>query len=84
MGAEAHTIKKKIKKITDKLKKDEPKEKIFCPFCNSEFDGNEPKIFNSHIRCCGISRIRIKKACDLFPPSQDIQLNALIFENQKK
>ena len=84
MGAEAHTIKKKLRKITDKLKKDELKEKIFCPFCNSEFDGNEPKIFNSHIRCCGISRIRIKKACDLFPPSQDIQLNALIFKNQKK
>ena len=84
MGAEAHTIKKKLRKITDKLKKDEPKEKIFCPFCNSEFDGSEPKIFNSHIRCCGISRIRIKKACDLFPTSQDIQLNALIFKNQKK
>ena len=57
MGAEAHTIKKKIKKITDKLKKDEPKEKIFCPFCNSEFDGNEPnkgKTLNSIFEPFGI------------------------------
>ena len=84
MGVEAQTsIKQKIRKITDKLRKEEG-EKIYCPFCNSEFNGNEGPLFNSHIRCCGTAKIKIKKACDLFPPSQDIQLNALIFKYQKK
>jgi hypothetical protein len=33
---------------------------------------------------CGIAKIKIKKACDLYPPSQDQELNDLIFKNQKK
>ena len=33
---------------------------------------------------CGIAKIKIKKACDLYPPCQDKELNDLIFKNQKK
>jgi len=59
-------------------------EKVFCPFCNASFPSDDPVIFNSHTRMCGIAKIKIKKACDLYPPCQDKELNDLIFKNQKK
>ena len=76
-------IKEAIKKKFNIKKKKEEKqiEKIECPFCNASFPADNPFVFNSHARLCGI---KISKACDLFPPSQDIELNNLIFKNQKE
>ena len=82
MGVQHSSIKKK-NKLALKKKKERELEKIHCPFCNSEFNSQDPSIFNNHIRLCGIAKIKIKKACDLFPPSQDIVLNNHIFKNQK-
>ena len=79
---ETSKFKKKIKKVFKKNEK--IVERITCPFCNMSFLSEDPVLFNTHIRNCGIAKIKIKKACDLFPPSQDIQLNELIFKNQKK
>ena len=56
-------------------------ENINCPLCNSSFPSDNPFLFNSHIRLCGI---KISKSCDLFPPGQDYELNKLIFKNQKE
>ena len=81
MGAD---IKSKIKK---KKGKEREKEKqlynIYCPFCNSCFNSADPSIFNTHIKLCGIAKIKINKSCDLFPPGQDIALNKSIFKNKK-
>ena len=82
MGGE-ESFKKKIKRVFTK-KDNKIILKEFCPFCNTSFPADDPGIFNSHIRMCGIAKIKIKKACDLYPPSQDIELNDLIFKNQKK
>ena len=54
---------------------------IFCPFCNKGFNSLDPSLINIHIKKCGISKIEIYKSCDLYPPSQDIVLNNLIFNN---
>ena len=54
---------------------------IFCPFCNKGFNSLDPSLINIHIKKCGISKIEIDKSCDLYPPSQDIVLNNLIFNN---
>ena len=83
MGADHSRVKSKIRKITKKGKGKTLINQIFCPFCNSGFNSDEPFIFNTHIRSCGIAKIKIKKACDLFPPSQDIVLNQSIFKNIK-
>ena len=63
----------------------EPKElyDIFCPFCKKGYYSSNPSLFNTHTRKCGISKIKISKPCDLYPPSQDIVLNDLIFSNKK-
>ena len=82
MGGE-ESFKKKIKRVFTK-KNNKIVEKVFCPFCNASFPSDDPEIFNSHTRMCGIAKIKIKKACDLYPPSQDFELNDLIFKNQKK
>ena len=74
-------IKEAIKKKFKKKKEEKQIEKIECPFCNASFPADNPFVFNSHARLCGI---KISKACDLFPPSQDIELNNLIFKNQKE
>ena len=76
--------KKKNKKKNSKIIPERQIEKVFCPFCNSSFPSENPFIFNSHIRSCGLAKIKIKKACDLYPPSQDFELNKLIFKNQIK
>ena len=73
---------KKIKK--NKKNKEKITDKVHCPFCNSYFPGDDPTIFNNHIKVCNLAKIKIKKACDLYPPSQDYELNKLIFKNQKR
>ena len=84
MGAEHGVIKSKFKFLSLK-KKDKNKQidRIYCPFCNLGFNGDDPILFNTHTRMCGIAKIKIKKSCDLFPPSQDLILNEYIFKNQK-
>ena len=81
MGVD-ESFKKKFKKAFKKNKK--VIDNVHCPFCDASFPSDDPSIFNNHTRMCGIAKIKIKKACDLYPPSQDIELNALIFKNQKK
>ena len=81
MGGE-ESLKSKIKRVFKKSNK--ISENVHCPFCNASFPSDDPSIFNNHTRMCGIAKIKIKKACDLYPPSHDIQLNALIFKNQQK
>jgi hypothetical protein len=81
MGGE-ESLKSKIKRVFKKTNK--ISENVHCPFCNASLPSDDPSIFNNHTRMCGIAKIKIKKACDLYPPSQDIQLNALIFKNQQK
>ena len=84
MGAEHSHIKSKILKKAKKMKEKQLKlTQIFCPFCNTGFNSDNPFIFNTHIRSCGIAKIKVKKACDLFPPGQDIDLNQAIFKNIK-
>ena len=85
MGADHGVIKSKFKFLSLK-KKDKNKQidRIYCPFCNLGFNGDDPIIFNTHTRMCGIAKIKIKKSCDLFPPSQDLILNEYIFKNQKE
>ena len=83
MGADHGVIKSKLKFLTLK-KKPIPINRIYCPFCNLGFNDDDPSLFNSHIRNCVIAKIKIKKACDLFPPSQDLTLNQLIFKNKKE
>ena len=86
MGANHSSIKSKKNKNKNKKGKEKEKifDKIYCPFCNLGFNSEDPFLFNTHTRMCGIAKIKIKKACDLYPPSQDIVLNHSIFENQKK
>ena len=85
MGADHGVIKSKFKFLSLK-KKDKNKQidRIYCPFCNLGFNGDDPILFNTHTRMCGIAKIKIKKSCDLFPPSQDLILNEYIFKNQKE
>ena len=78
MGNELKKIKKN-KKTQEKII-----DKVHCSFCNSSFPGDDPTIFNNHIKVCNLAKIKIKKACDLYPPSQDYELNKLIFKNQKR
>ena len=68
--------------IDSNTKKLKELDKIACPFCQKEFSSSDPKLFNLHIKKCGISKIEISKSCDLFPPGQDIPLNSLIFKNK--
>jgi hypothetical protein len=65
-----HSIKKRLKEL----------DKIFCPFCKQEFSSSYAEIFNMHTKRCGLSKINLK-ACDSYPPGQDIILNELIFKN---
>ena len=73
-----------IKEIFDpNIQKKRELDQIQCPFCQKLFSSSNPLSFNSHTRKCGISKIEIEKSCDLYPPSQDIFLNDLIFNNSK-
>ena len=55
-------------------------DQINCPICQKAFSSSIPSIFNSHVKMC--VNIKVEK-CSLYPPSQDIVLNEIIFENQK-
>ena len=55
-------------------------DQINCPICQKAFSSSIPSIFNSHVKKC--VNIKVEK-CSLYPSSQDIVLNDLIFKNQK-
>ena len=55
-------------------------DQINCPICQKAFSSSNPSIFNFHVKMC--VNIKVEK-CSLYPPSQDIVLNEIIFENQK-
>ena len=60
-------------------------EQLKCPFCKKLFKGTTTiKEFNIHIKHCGLTSTQISKSCELFPPSQDYELNSKIFINSKK
>jgi len=84
-------IKKKEKENEKKTVKNElnPKnsliEQVSCPFCKKIFKGSTTiKAFNFHIKHCGILHTKINKECEMFVPSQDYELNILIYENSEK
>ena len=86
------SIIKKIEKENEKKKvKNElnPKnsliEQVSCPFCKRIFKSSTTiKAFNFHIKHCGILHTKINKECEMFVPSQDYELNILIYENSEK
>ena len=86
------SINKKIEKENEKKKvKNElnPKnsliEQVSCPFCKRIFKSSTTiKAFNFHIKHCGILHTKINKECEMFVPSQDYELNILIYENSEK
>jgi len=60
-------------------------EQLKCPFCNKLFKSSTTvPVFNKHIRLCGLTSTLINKACELYPPSLDYELNSKIFINSKK
>ena len=60
-------------------------EQLKCPFCNKLFNSSTSiPVFNSHIRHCGLTSSLINKACEIYPPSLDYELNTKIFINSKK
>ena len=84
-------IKKKEKENEKKTVKNElnPKnsliEQVSCPFCKRIFKSSTTiKAFNFHIKHCGILHTKINKECEMFVPSQDYELNILIYENSEK
>ena len=58
-------------------------EQISCPFCKRVFSSTITE-FNVHTKRCGLIAMQVNKACELFPASQDYELNKLIYENSKK
>ena len=60
-------------------------EKLECPFCKKLFVSTTTiQEFNIHIKNCGLTSSLISKACELYPPSQDYELNSKIYINSKK
>ena len=60
-------------------------EKLECPFCKKLFVSTTTiQEFNVHIKNCGLTSPLISKACELYPPSQDYELNSKIYINSKK
>ena len=60
-------------------------EQISCPFCKKLFNSSTTiNALNYHIKLCGVKFIQINKECEIFPPSQDYELNELIYQNSKK
>ena len=60
-------------------------EQISCPFCKKLFNSSTTiNALNYHIKLCGVKYIQINKECEIFPPSQDYELNELIYQNSKK
>jgi len=60
-------------------------EQLECPFCKKLFVNTTTiQEFNIHIKNCGLTSPLISKACELYPPSQDYELNSEIYINSKK
>ena len=60
-------------------------EQLECPFCKKLFISTTTiQEFNIHIKNCGLTSPLISKACELYPPSQDYELNSKIYINSKK
>ena len=60
-------------------------EQLECPFCKRLFISTTTiQEFNIHIKNCGLTSPLISKACELYPPSQDYELNSKIYINSKK
>ena len=60
-------------------------EQLVCPFCKKIFCSTTTiQEFNIHIKHCGLTSTLLNKACELYPPSQDYELNKKIFINNKK
>ena len=60
-------------------------EQLECPFCKKLFVSTTTiQEFNVHIKNCGLTSPLISKACELYPPSQDYELNSKIYINSKK
>ena len=60
-------------------------EQMSCPFCKKIFKSSATiKEFNIHIKRCGVLFIQINKECELFPPSQDYELNNFIYIYSEK
>ena len=60
-------------------------EQLECPFCKKLFVSTTTiQEFNIHIKHCGLTSPLISKACELYPPSQDYELNSKIYINGKK
>ena len=83
MGNEqTHKSKTKSK---NKISKNTIFEQITCPFCKKLFNSSTTiNALNYHIKLCGVKFIQINKECEIFPPSQDYELNELIYQNSKK
>ena len=88
MGNELEKPKKKKedKKQNNKINpKNSLAEQLSCPFCKRVFKCTSTiKEFNNHTKRCGAIFIQNNKECELFPPSQDYELNKLIYENSQK
>ena len=88
MGNEEDSQKKKKedKKSKNKISlKNSLAEQLSCPFCKRVFKCTSTiKDFNNHTKRCGAIFIQNNKECELFPPSQDYELNKLIYINSKK
>ena len=60
-------------------------EQLECPFCKKLFVNTTTiQEFNIHIKHCGLTSTLLNKACELYPPSQDYELNSKIYINSKK
>ena len=49
------------KKVNKKKLNEKVIDKVHCPFCNSSFPGDDPSIFNNHIKICSLAKIKIKR-----------------------
>ncbi len=84
MGNEQANKHKATKKNKNKIAKNTIIEQITCPFCKKLFNSSTTiKALNYHIKLCGVKFIQINKECEIFPPSQDYELNELIYKNSK-
>jgi transcription elongation factor Elf1 len=85
MGNEQPHKSKTKTKTKNKNSKNLIIEQITCPFCKKLFNSSTTiNALNYHIKLCGVKFIQINKECEIFPPSQDYELNELIYQNSKK
>ena len=85
MGAKGSKLKKKMKTLKiNKNKETNSINEIICPFCNKNLNSMNHTLINSHMKLCVYTKIGNIKPCVLYPPSLDITLNGLIFQNIKE